>query len=402
MTENTDPAGPVKESKGTAAQLADTLAGLENSRLLQQATLDREVAAAVEHSALLADELGTLLDSPLLQELEDSPELQAFRARLSQAREVMAHVEKARTAVDQTAALADAVRARDPAAGLAATRELAAAAGIEDVLGEQFEQADTVLEGMETSRQLREAMRERDLVSAVDHAAALLDDVGGLFDPPLQSGLEDNPELLDEIKGSASVLGSIAKGDLAGAFGTVFDQLLQIGIGELLAAGWLEDERLQAMLACDADSDEVTLVPLARHEIAWGYEPEISLEVGGVAVPAAKVRLTLVLVIDCEGLTVVVQRGCARELRSGRLCMHLSIKHGDSTLYDRPTSWIDLKGGLRLDKDGEGIPVTKAALRRAGEASIARLQAAGVTLPPPECNEDDADTEEREGLAEKV
>jgi hypothetical protein len=82
------------------------------------------------------------------------------------------------------------------------------------------------------------------------------------------------------------------------------------------------------------------------------------------------------------------------ELRSGRLCMHLSVKHGETALYDRPTRWFDLQGGLRLDQDGEGIPVTKLALRRAAERSVERLQAAGVSAADPD--EETEDTEDTE------
>jgi hypothetical protein len=310
------------------------------------------------------------------------------------AEEVEERVEQAMAVADETGKLADALEAGDLAAGLESTRKLAETMGADDELAEHLDTADTVLSGLEASRQLRDAMRDKDYAAAIDHTAALLDDVGSLFDPPLRSGIEDNPELLDEIKGSASVLSSIAQGDLAGAFGTVFDQLLDVGIGELLAAGWLEDERLQALLGSDPDSDEVTLVPLARHEIAWGYQPVVTLQVGGTDVPAANLSLDLQLVIECEGLNVVVQRGCAMELRSGRLCMHLSVKHGETALYDRPTRWFDLQGGLRLDQDGEGIPVTKLALRRAAERSVERLQAAGVSAADPD--EETEDTEDTE------
>lgn len=281
------------------------------------------------------------------------------------------------SAADTAAQLAASVGARSAADSL-----VQAASATRSLQDEVEARGGTVLAGMDHSRALRDAARAQDSVDALDHSAALLDNVGQLFDPPLRSSIESDPEQFEEIQSTVAVLGGVARGDLAGAFGTVFDQLLEVGLGELLAAGWLEDEHMQRLLGVDPESREVLLLPLSNHELAWGYDPEISLQLGGVGVPVATLRLGVDLVLDLEGFTAVVQQGHLRELRSGRLCLHLRVTHGEQALIDRATEWFDFGGSMRFPDDG--VPVTRQAVRTASEASLERLARAGVTPPDPE------------------
>ena len=178
------------------------------------------------------------------------------------------------------------------------------------------------------------------------------------------------------------MLGGVASGDLAGAFATVFEQLLEVGLGEVLASGWLGDEQMQRLLAVDVESREVILLPLSDHAMTWGYDPVVSLQLGGVGVPVANLKLSVDLDLDLTGLSLVVQQGHLRELRSGQLRAQLRVTHANRVLINRATDWLDFDGGLVLD--GTGVPITTKALRTAAPDALARLARAGVSAPPAE------------------
>lgn len=222
-------------------------------------------------------------------------------------------------------------------------------------------------------------MPETEPGSGLKHREALLDNLGRLFSPPLRREAEDNPQVFAEIQANAAVLGGVASNDLAGAFATVFEQLLELGLGEVLASGWLEDEQMQRLLAVDVESREVILLPLSDHAMTWGYDPVVSLQLGGVGVPVANLRLSVDLDLELSALSLVIQQGHLRELRSGQVRVQLRVTHANRVLINRSTAWLDFEGGLVLG--GEGVPITGKALRTAGPDALARLSRAGVTAP---------------------
>ncbi len=221
--------------------------------------------------------------------------------------------------------------------------------------------------------------------SALQHQTALRDDLGRLFSPPLRREAEDNPEVFAEIQSNASVLGGVASGDLAGAFATVFEQLLEVGLGEVLASGWLQDEQMQRLLAVDVESREVILLPLTNHAMTWGYDPVVSLQLGGVGVSVANLKLSVDLELELTDLCLVIQQGHLREVRSGQLRAQLRVTHANRVLINRATNWLDFEGGFVLA--GTGVPLTAKALRTAQPDALARMDRAGVAAPPDEARE---------------
>ena len=129
--------------------------------------------------------------------------------------------------------------------------------------------------------------------------------------------------------------------------------LFELPLGDLVWRAWLKLEELQAYRdPARHPPDEVSLVPLASHEIVSTHRPWLEVKVG--ARTLGRIEFSLQARLAMEGVLLEIRGGRVLALRSGRCRFRGRISCGPATLLDKSTAPFELPG--RLPCDG-GLPI---------------------------------------------
>jgi hypothetical protein len=155
-----------------------------------------------------------------------------------------------------------------------------------------------------------------------------------------------------------------------GEIGAKMAEVLNVGLDEVLLAGWQKYRGLQEYADPQKHPpEETSLVPLGKHTIRSSHRPRVDLLIGEVAIGG--LRLDVQLALELEGIVLKVHHGkiwdlCAGSCQaSGTLKCSLDSRVGtkDLLVLKRQTPKLPLSGTVHL-ADGLAIPPPASAQSR--------------------------------------
>jgi len=170
---------------------------------------------------------------------------------------------------------------------------------------------------------------------------------------PIADGL-DLGAVTAVIGAAAAALPAAAGAQIDGAFRHALDEILQVGLGDVLQASWGKAAALRdAILATRKDAGLVAIVPLLDHKVTSQHQPHIDLMYGSKSLVRIAFDISLNLMLS----------GVALEIRDGELA---GIKAGTCTgegilaflgkpLLQHKSKEFALRGKLAFKKASEAV-----------------------------------------------
>lgn len=200
--------------------------------------------------------------------------------------------------------------------------------------------------------QMKKLSQERlNLEETSDPASDQADSIPETPEPIPESSQEESPE--DEADGSV-IPGFIMDQMMDAMLGQLGEMLSQVDVvGDVLGTAWGKAAEIKEYLSPDYPPEEVNLVPLIEHEVAYEHSPTIEPKFKQKSL--GEVVFDIALTFALEGVILEIQGGKITKLHVGA-CKGLgTLGTWGNQLLELPEQVIEaLKGAIHLE---DGIQI---------------------------------------------